>query len=569
MLRDWGESTLTILREEIETARDLVAAVAAGALVVGLFAVILPSDQRTVFNALVLAQASVLAIVFSVTILGVQLVANRYSPGMTSLITGDRIFTLTFWLLVGSAAFDLFAILFLPALPAVIRLVVVAGAVFLAAFAVAMLWRFVNTVLERSTPEGLLDAYAADMTADAYWEGYLEAKDDETVRHPFHELFEMTMAALTNNEWLTARKGLDTMDTLSEKVITELADAGSLGRVPGDDRYLFDEPLKDFLPRIAVHAAEEDEREIAHTAIEVQQGVGQTGIDNDRTWLARAASQGLRSTIQESPSGMTGSSLRSRSFRGMGELLEGSLRYPNPRIGGSILLTYSNALEDTLGRSYPAVSYNDFVDRYFRDHLPAAFDALLEWYSEFLATVPVDWAEGYPAREMEKKEPVAVAFQLQRSLFSVTVSVLQFEAREEEFPGTRSQMIEGWRNCCAIVGDSGVEPFAKVLMEDFIELAYWQTNGEKEGMAMFARAVAKLLDNGNEKMVAAGLQGMREKDSPGTMFDPWRPRRQESSGSSWVRRFGLRREGSDGFEAWLGEFQDEVFEYADSVDMDP
>lgn len=524
----------------------------------------LQANPTTFLSSIALAQASVLAIVFSVTILGVQLIANRYSPRMTELITGDEIFRITFWLLVGSIAIDLSVAYFLPGMPDAATALLVAISFLIASVAVFALWVYINVVLSRSTPEGLLDAYDKKMTPAAYWNQYQQSRASKDIRHPFHDVYEMVMASLSNREWLTATKGLSVISNVEIQTIRELSKDGVLGIRPDrESRGIFEDLLEDYLPRIAIHANEFDEREISTEAIRAQSQVGRTGIENYRPWLASEATQGLRTTIQETRGQEDQNYIRNVAFDEQGKLLSLATAHPDPRVADRILMLYRNEFEQLFYRNYDHWKYQILVDNCFRDHLPDSFENILNHYGAYYNGFEIDWAQDHPDREIERISAVSILFALRRSLITITTNTLDFESGTGEFPGTKSTLVRGWKNICESACESEAEDFSKTLLQNYIELAYVDSHSEDDHRSMWSSRLASLWSEGHKEMIIDAFDKLADLESPQNQFHLFQAAIREPVQPRWKQFLdGIFSEENE-FGQWLNDFRVEVEDRAE------
>lgn len=114
-------------------------------------------NVRAVLTTMALAEASVLAIVFSVTVVALQLVVNRYSARLTSIFVEDPFFRFTFGVFVVAIAVNLLAVYFLPSVIGTLTNTVVGVAFGLGVLCVYALYRFIRMVIRRSSPDELID----------------------------------------------------------------------------------------------------------------------------------------------------------------------------------------------------------------------------------------------------------------------------------------------------------------------------------------------------------------------------------------------------------------------------
>lgn len=229
-----------------------------------------PENTRLFLSALVGAQAGVLAIVFSVTVIGIQLIATRYSPRMISLFTDSPIFIYSFALFVFSIAVDLALLFSVPESPWRIHRAGVVAASGLGVTAAVTLFVFVRTAIQQSTPDGAIDAFISGMTTEKYLSQVKQSvENDSETAHPMHPLYNLTMNALSGSERVTAEKALQEYGDLVQDTLADLENQDAFSQ---EDRkvvkQLFEPGFKEHLHDIALHAEEKEENQIVGDAVE-------------------------------------------------------------------------------------------------------------------------------------------------------------------------------------------------------------------------------------------------------------------------------------------------------------
>jgi hypothetical protein len=160
-----------------------------------------PANIRSLLSGLAGAQAAVLAIVFSVTVIGIQLTGNRYSPRMVSLFTDSPIFLYTFSLFVFSIGLDFWLLYNVPTTGNRLHTAGVFAVSGLGLSVAITLFYFVKSAIQQSTPEGAIEAFVSGMNTEKYLnQSESLALDDSENVHPMHPLYNLIMNALSNGE---------------------------------------------------------------------------------------------------------------------------------------------------------------------------------------------------------------------------------------------------------------------------------------------------------------------------------------------------------------------------------
>jgi len=237
-----------------------------------------PANIRPLLSGLASSQAAVLAIVFSVTVIGIQLTGNRYSPRMVSIFTGAPIFLYTFSLFVVSIALDFWLLYNVPETGNQLHTAGVFAVSGLSLAVAITLFAFVKSAIQQSTPEGIIDAFVAGMTTQRYIDQSRNlALDDSENVHPIYPLRNLIMNALSQGEHATAEKAIQEYDRLVQitlQNIEEENEFSSLDRKATEE--LFGPVLTEQLRDIALHAEEKNETQLVRDTIETQYELGKT-----------------------------------------------------------------------------------------------------------------------------------------------------------------------------------------------------------------------------------------------------------------------------------------------------
>jgi len=409
-----------------------------------------PANTRLFLSGLAGAQAGVLAIVFSVAVIGIQLIATRYSPRMISLFTNSPIFIYTFGLFVFSVALDLFLLYNAPQNATGVYSVGIGVASGLGVTAAIALFVFVRTAIRQSTPEGAIDAFVSDMTSAKYRQRVRESvESDSEVAHPMHPLYNLAMNALSSGERVTAEKAVQEYGNLLEEIISEFEDQNTFEDEEHQvTRQLFKPVFKEHLHDIALHAEEQSENQIVSNAVEWQYELGKDGLDLGIDRIARQAQFGLSDVLRDAPL-ETGSYISSnKAWDQIGQFLVDASEKPAPEIARDIASSIeTNISSYQLRKVSDTRLYSHSMMRLY-SNMEDAQEALLDHYAEDVAEVDMEWRYEHIPDDIPNRDEVYSVFEWKNTLLSTTSSFLQYAAKEGRYPITEGNFKDSWKNTC-------------------------------------------------------------------------------------------------------------------------
>lgn len=448
----------------------------AGGLIIAVVLFFLPINYNTaqlssVLTTLAVAQASVLAIVFSVSILGIQLVANRYSPRMIMLITSSISFQRTLLLLTVSIAVDLLLLLQLPLLSPRQRMVGLALVSGIAAASGATIFQYVNVILDLSTPEGLLSAYSERMTPEEYRREAEGSWNSNRVSHPMQGPYSVVMSGLSNGEWSTAESGVIEYRNLSNRMITSLSETGHLRRSNNKSRYYFNTPIEDHLPRIASKAIETGENDIALETVDVLNEIGETAINSQSDIIIVQISTGLRNILSEVPNDKQ-ESVRGRCYRIYSTTIVEMSEFPLVDPLQTTLSMYAGHIKRSLRNDLDPDRYRYDLNEFFRHCILQAHNNTLEQYHKFIIQQNVDWSDKPTLTENKEIAPFKLIYTYRRYSTDVLSSIFNYYSRRGEWPGDTGEIIDVWGEIIKQGLDYGMEKYAEEICREHIEISY-------------------------------------------------------------------------------------------------
>ena len=484
----------------------------------------LPANTRLFLSGLAGAQAGVLAIVFSVAVIGIQLIATRYSPRMISLFTDSPIFVYTFCLFVLSVAVDLGLLYNVPQNSTRIFSAGIGTASGLAITAAIGLFVFVRTAIRQSTPEGAIDAFVSGMTSSKYLERVRESVDSESeVAHPMHPLYNLAMNALSGGERVTAEKAVQEYGNLVRSIISELEDQDTFEDEENQvRRKLFKPVFKEHLRDIALHAEEQNENQIVSNAIEWQYELGKEGLDLEIDRIARQAQFGLSDVLRDAPL-ETGSYISSNNaWQQIGQFLVDASEKPNPGIARNTASSIETSITSyQLHKISDARWYSHSLTRLY-SKMEDAQEALLDHYAEDVANVDMEWQYEHVPDDISNRDEVYSVFEWRNTLLDTTAAFLQYAIEEGQYPITEGNFKDSWQNICVKASETPAEDYAITLCQALIEIAVIDRNHIEETGIPWSSTIGRVKHNGDPEIVDKAFERILQYDyvdeEPGPLF---------------------------------------------------
>lgn len=447
------------------------------AFVVGYFVTfkIQVETSRAVLTAMIGAQASILAIVISVTLISTQLVATRYAPRMATLPFRTSLFRGAFAVFGLSIVFDVVLLLIVNVssiTPSVYRgLLIVAIVGFF--WVLLFLYYFIPGMISRTSPEALVTLFTDTVSVDEYLDKcrYL-AEDDSENAHPMQPLYRFVMDALSQNELTAAQTALnqyqsyvvDTIDAVGAKDVYE-----TMGVT--ERQVLFRPISKDHIPSITIHAAEKDEHQIISTAIQTHVKMGKRGLSRlDTDDIGESAIQGLRETIIESPVTSEDYATFDKSWTAVAKLMkaETDSTYCDILRRGKRL--FKNILGPSLERSNNPNWHSRAMDEVFDNLSDAHLTAVTKLHEKtgFSGINP----ETLQRSDMEQESGVVKQTRYSmEAVRALSTTLLTYRIEEGEWYIADGSFRSGWAQLCIDIADTGAEEYAVATCQIIIEMA--------------------------------------------------------------------------------------------------
>lgn len=255
-----------------------------------------------VLRILSIAQASTIAIVISVTFLGIRLTENRYSPHLVTLFTQGLLFQSTFFGFLFSIFCDLWLIIRLPEgslSPLQIALSFIAFG--LAISMAIQLYLYTQIGIKRTTPRGIIKLTESNISKAGYIVQIRKSLQDHTSKpHPLKPLFLITVSALADEDISTAETGVLFYCLAGEKVINHHT---TYNKFPADstseNSQMFGPPLEEHLPKLILESEKRGTKKITLQILDFIEYISWLGVNSPNAVIPQQAINGLFSTLEK------------------------------------------------------------------------------------------------------------------------------------------------------------------------------------------------------------------------------------------------------------------------------
>lgn len=468
----------------------------AGGLV-GIFSVV-PSSfpAQQLFETLVIAQASLLAIVISVSMMSMQVSTNQFAPQLSQLYRES-----SFNAIITRFGLSILLDLALFALPTpwlgqtVVRAFIVGLVVGVASWAFVALLDIEDRLLVFLNPDPVLSSLVDSVSFERYHHFSVERREEgQLARNPILEIFQLAQTSLEQRDNYSALRAVDALDEATEQLLAEYA-------ALSEDRQQETAPdihkLFDYWNRVADLAIERGADDVLHAIVEAEGAIGREAIDLD---LATAATGAVDSVYHFCAIALANNRLEARYQDTLGDLLSASLE-------AGTLAVAERAVTDLARLS-------QLVDRR-EDDLLVADDERITPHEEFFD----NWAYFLTVHHSRLETDQC------RSLY---------RHFEDEYRSIREEQNSDYRveNLTSVVGDGFVELGVAAASVD----VQWAVSRTTEQLLEFATLTGRTSEasiRDIERIVAAGgadgvrdavqrLQTRRETETPSHDSDqPW------------------------------------------------
>lgn len=525
-------------------------------------------NASAVLTTLATAEASVLAIVFSVTVVALQLVVTRYSPRLTSLFSEDPLFRATFLLFVCAIAFNLLSTYLLPPESGRVVNATVGVAFALAGAAVVSLYRFILLMIHRSSPDELITTLVErELKPGKYLPATVEDLRETTV-HPLRPLYTIVSRAIEMGEYRTAKQGIEAFQTVLDDTFAFLRANFEFETGHEFADAVTEEVLVEYYPPIVEQSFSYEQHGLVSDAVSVVERIAVNGLHLGFTDVTEHAADGLGNVFDDAPLTLDGNRLRRPVKEALVQLTKVTAGTAEYGPFASVFFTLNNQMEVLLRRR-PEKDVTRFLVRdYYGLESVEIFEELIERFGPELNGKEIHWTS--PTEDMKSTLPSAGRplreFWRQREHF--TQEVLRYRISEEEYPFVEGDIDAGWKKLIDKSAEAGLDGLAMLFCISTIKLAYRVRKLEEKRLGFWADNLARIRINHDPRIVDDAFAFVQsDADLEGGHLRTYTlTYEQVDSDQSFVERFLGDDESEEiEFDEWVEVFHEQVRERTESL----
>lgn len=435
-----------------------------------------PDDRtlRAFLGTLATVQSGVLAIVFSVALVAIQL-TTRYSSRIGPLYTRSPALRFTFFVFVVSVGLDVVLLFNMPLNGTVWYRGWVYFAGGLAAGAAITLYEFVRRLTATATPEGMVRLFEQDLDTETYLGQVQEFDAGDRETHPLRPLHTMAMAAVSEHDTAAAETALSKERELAIQHHRSLSEEGRLGNL---DRSVKRKQMKpvvaDHFHNFLFHADERDEYSLMRQTIEAQREIGAYGIEVGDEAVARTVIQALRGQARKAdPSEQT--AVQRVIWNEAGELLKEAAAHSQTEAVREATRGFRNALAGQVSGNMTDERLDDVTREAFNS-LQTSLSLHLKANGPVIGDAERDWAR---TAVEDGNESIEIAQHLLSAYREITGAVVRGQKNHDESSIDPAHVLGHWRELCTKAAEEAGGEFTTATCRLLIELVLIYGEGER------------------------------------------------------------------------------------------
>ncbi|EMA14629.1 hypothetical protein C442_20046 [Haloarcula amylolytica JCM 13557] len=517
---------------------------------------------RALLTTLATAEASVLAIVFSVTVVALQLVVTRYSARLTSLFVKEPLFRTTFALFVGAIAFNLLVVYLLPIQNRRLLNAVVGIAFALAAVSTFALYQFIQLMIQRSSPDDLISVLVERELAP---NEYLPATATEFTKievHPIRPLYRTIARAIELGEYQTAEQGIDGLRTVLIRTFEHLEREYSEEDAVQYASAVSTEVLTEYVPPILEQSYSHEQYDLVSDAVDDVEAAALDGLNHDFTDVAEDAAEGLGDAFDAAPLTWAGNRLRNPVKESLLELTKATASDAEY----TTFLAVSHHLDHQMAvllRRRPDTNVTQrLVGDYYSREMGEIFEVLVDRYGDDVQNKDINWISPTEGRKWTLPDEAEPLRHVWRKYVRFTQTVLRYRVSEEEYPFVEGSIDDGWKRITESAADAGIDGLSTLCCITTIQLAYRVDQLENGRLGMWTNNLGLLRQDYDPAIVDRAFALLKAGEQPEgrnisvRTFDS----ASDDTDEGFIERFFGTEEEDTPFEEWLVEFEEDVQE---------
>jgi len=462
------------------------------------------NSLRLFLSALAGTQASLVAIVFAVTILAIQLTANRYTMRIGPIFYRHPVFRITLCAFLLSIGVDL-GLLFLQehATTSLYRSVLY-GSVGLAMGNAWLFVLYIRTSITLNTPEGIITAIGDEITPARFFARLQQSESTVGSSHAMLPIYSIARRAIDDEDFETAEVAIEYYGRLASDILTEGVDNDIFSKLPREVRRKAIEDIFDrHLPDIAIRAEEMDESTLVVEAINLQGNLGRIGLGGEYHMITAPAFRGLVDLSRiNAPVDMDHYRIHTGVWDELGSLLVSAAEYPAPEAIDHLFIHMNDIINRQLGNDFSFDIHPRIVTNYLTD-LQEVQSLIIKEYNEELTESDFDWFEAH--EQGGENDSIVALLRCRNQIFKISGRVLQLLDEDEQYPVTDGPFRNLWQDLAIEAIDAGLPKFGQTLCETMIELAYIQPLRSERNHYFWTSPLAKIMAESDPAVVQAAF----------------------------------------------------------------
>lgn len=556
-LREWSHHLIVQY-----TALTIATAAVFVTLTVLLNPAVESENVRSLLTTLATAEASVLAIVFSVTVVALQLVVTRYSARLTSLFVKEPLFRTTFALFVGGIAFNLLVVYLLPAQNGRLTNGAVGIAFALAVVSTVALYRFIQLMIQRSSPDELISVLIERELAPNEYLPETVAEFQEIEVHPIRPLYRTVARAIELGEYQTAERGIGGLRTALIRTFEYLESELSDDDAAQYATVVSAEILIEYVPPILEQAYTHEQFDLVSNAVDDVEAVALDGLEHGFTDVTEDAAEGFGDTFDAAPLTWEGNRLRSPVKESLLELTKATATDAEYSAFRAVFHPLNYQMTLLLRRRPDANVTHSLVGDYYSREIVEIFEILVDRYGSIVQDQDINWISPTEGRKWTLPDEAEPLRHFWREYVSFTQTVLRYRVSEEEYPFVEGSIDDGWKRITECVAEAGIDDLATLCCITTIQLAYRIDQLEDGRLGMWTNTLGRLRRDYDPAIVDQAFALLKAGEQPegrNISVQTVAPTSDDTDRGYFERFLGTAEEDTP-FEEWVVEFEKDIHE---------
>ncbi|OAQ51481.1 hypothetical protein HTG_18925 [Natrinema mahii] len=449
-------------------------------------------NTRVFLRTLVQAESSVIAIVFSVIFLGVQVISSRYTTRMGRLFFRDHLIQFTIFILSLTIAVDLYLLYILPETIGQMFVGYLYFSVGLSLVAFYSLYLSIRRMIESSTPEGVIHT---SKNLINYSDFIDFCKGKGLSGPPTRGLFSFTTASLSENERVTSKIAFEQYIELVEGLFREfLGNEEEQELTNSEIRTGFSPIFKQQLANIYLISESKSNKYVQRETAACYRQL--TQLFHSEIEILDIASEGFSELVSEADN----SNLVFDQYFGLILILSENEQFT----GSEIFIREITSIVSEEGSK--EIAPDRIIDSTIR-YAPAIYQrSLSNSMKEIIVFNNKPTTERYSGRK-DRDPPADAAIELERLLLKLTLSEHSRSQGIRRLSGFDS-LLECWKEMCIIAFRLSSKDHAQYLSQLLVEIALVDLDNRRSGLSIseWGEVIGEIQFYGNYDIVSAAFK---------------------------------------------------------------